>query len=285
MASQMLYISSMDRQDSPESPFVILRQVSKIKTYWWNEQPNFGDALNPLLLRELTNEEIIWSPLKSADLVAAGSLLQWVAAIENDLVRPLHVWGSGYMFDEEPPVTSDLVLHHAVRGLKSKTFGSLPDKIALGDPGLLASILIKKPIVKKYSVGIVPHLWHLADPVLGKLKDNCTSVKIIDVRDDPLHVIEAISACEFIFASSLHGLVVADAFDIPNQWIQFNKPLFGGDWKFQDYYSSFNINIQPIRLDVDSSLDTIVDDIRRSYARPNIASIKQRLLVSLPSFA
>lgn len=273
----------MIKKDSSKSPFAILRQVSKIKAYWWNEQPNFGDALNPLLLRELTHKEVVWSPLNGADIVAAGSLLQWVASIENDLAKPLHVWGSGYMFDNEPPVTSDLVVHHAVRGLKSKTFGSLPNDIALGDPGLLANMLIKKSVVKKYAIGIVPHLWHMHEHGLLKLKKTYSNLEIIDVRDDPLSVIEKIAACEFIFASSLHGLVVADSFNIPNQWVQFDKLLFGGDWKFQDYYSIFDIDIRPIKLKGSSNLGTVSSDVAASYLRPNMPIIREKLLAVIPS--
>lgn len=70
----------------------------KIKMYWWNEKPNFGDAFNPYLVEKLSGQKVTWSPLESADIVGAGSLLQWITKVQDDLTHPLHVWGSGYMF-------------------------------------------------------------------------------------------------------------------------------------------------------------------------------------------
>jgi pyruvyltransferase len=35
----------------------------------------------------------------------------------------------------------------------------------------------------------------------------------------------------------LHGLILADAYGVPNVWAKFSDRLVGGDWKFRDYYS------------------------------------------------
>ena len=36
-----------------------------VSTYWWNESPNFGDAMNPLLLREIFGLNAVWAPAVS----------------------------------------------------------------------------------------------------------------------------------------------------------------------------------------------------------------------------
>lgn len=46
--------------------------------------------------------------------------------------------------------------------------------------------------------------------------------------------------CEYgiILSSSLHGLIIAEAYHVPNVWIEFGKPLIGGHFKFHDFFLS-----------------------------------------------
>jgi pyruvyltransferase len=44
--------------------------------------------------------------------------------------------------------------------------------------------------------------------------------------------------CEKIISSSLHGLIISDAYGIPNARVNVSNKLFGGDFKFIDYYKS-----------------------------------------------
>ena len=53
-----------------------------------------------------------------------------------------------------------------------------------------------------------------------------------------------ISECECIISSSLHGLIIADSFLIPNQMVHLTDKLYGDGFKFDDYYSNFDINPQ-----------------------------------------
>jgi hypothetical protein len=38
--------------------------------------------------------------------------------------------------------------------------------------------------------------------------------------------------------TSLHGIITADALGIPNHWLRVSENVFGGDWKFLDYFSA-----------------------------------------------
>ena len=51
-------------------------------------------------------------------------------------------------------------------------------------------------------------------------------------------MIADLTSCELIFSSSLHGLIVADSFGIPNIHMELSDKLVGGNFKFEDYYSS-----------------------------------------------
>lgn len=264
--------------------FDIVNTMSNVKMFWWNEQQNFGDALNPIIIDKLFKMPVIWAELKDANLVGAGSCLQWVAKDSLEHPHEIHVWGTGYMFDQEPPVSNPLVVHHAVRGKKSQSYGKL-ENVALGDPGLLSSLLIDIPNTKSFRVGIVPHLWNIDDPELIKAKLRYPDVKIIDVRLPALEVVEQIASCEFIYSSSLHGLIVADSFGIPNQWVGFKKKLFGGTWKFEDYYSVFNINL-PSMADFESQIlehKYVNKLINEFQLRDDIKELQQHLINSFPS--
>ena len=64
------------------------------------------------------------------------------------------------------------------------------------------------------------------------------TIKAINPRDEPLKVVAEIGACRRIVTSSLHGMVVADAFGIPRR-VEISNVLRteteGGDFKFRDY--------------------------------------------------
>ena len=68
-------------------------------------------------------------------------------------------------------------------------------------------------------------------------------------------VIDQICSCEIIASSSLHGLIVPDAYNIPNCWITLSGKISGGLFKFYDYFSSVNRkDSEPIKIDKISDL-------------------------------
>lgn len=125
--------------------------------------------------------------------------------------------------------------------------GGGASKIALGDPALLAPLLFKENFGKKYSLGIVPHWSMYSDQVFRDLSKKYPNSIIINVLDDPLIVLRQIAQCECVVSTSLHGLIVADAFGVPNQWI-YTRSLGHSDFKFLDYYSAFDISKEAIDL-------------------------------------
>ena len=108
-----------------------------------------------------------------------------------------------------------------------------------GDPALLVPYVYNPNIEKKYKLGIIPHYIDYYDE---RLKSLGSDVLIINLRNYGTieHVIDQIKSCEAIASSSLHGLILADAYNIPNVWIKLSDKISGGMFKYQDYFMGVN---------------------------------------------
>ena len=49
---------------------------------------------------------------------------------------------------------------------------------------------------------------------------------------------DEVLSCEKIFSTALHGLIVADAYGIPNQWVEVDGRIGGDKMKFRDFLCS-----------------------------------------------
>ena len=204
-----------------------------VKAYWWTEQDNFGDRLAPLLLKHFANLDSEWSPVSHALITSIGSVLEHIPPLWDG-----YILGSGKLFE-----FSRLHLHTktakiiSIRGPLSAQ--GVPGTFALGDPGLIANELVG-PQEKLWDLGIIPH-WQdveLAPRFLALIKPPFTT-KVINAGDDPLTVVKQIGACRRVVTSSLHGMVVADAFGLPRR-VEICSAMEkdGGVFKFRDYSAS-----------------------------------------------
>jgi len=236
--------------------------------------------------------------LENCKLAMIGSILDQYFIQDNILNNePVHVWGSGFIKDLELNNSRKKekfirpVVIHALRGELSrerceKILSTKLDNIVLGDPGLLAPLLIgKKNINKKYDVGIIPHYIDKNNEHLSNIKLKNHTSTIIDVTEDTIGVIKKIAECRAVVSSSLHGLIVADSFNIPNKWIEFSDKVYGNGYKFRDYYSAFNLyNPKPINLRSETIKDEDVQRIIDNYKikKSQVDVISKKLINSFP---
>ena len=224
---------------------------------------NFGDALSPILVSEITGRKVIYSSIFRCDLIAIGSILdtyfRWrmVRSLIGQFNDTL-VWGSGFIKEGPDRVPKGLAIA-AVRGPKTRRRLGLSPDTPLGDPGLLVSRIIQKSAVPRYSWGIIPHLADAQDARIDLLLAATKHSTLIRIDQDPTQTLKKISECEQIVSSSLHGLIVADALNIPNWWIKLGDRLIGGSWKFDDYFGSVRrTNAEPAMIpqygDMDSAM-------------------------------
>lgn len=209
--------------------------------YWWRNdrlcpRGNFGDLLTPLLLQHFAGQNVRWAPIDEASIVGVGSILEHIPPMWNGIIAgagKLAPWSELRLYSNRANIL-------ALRGPLSAL--GIAGDYAIGDPGLLANELVTIQ-EKKYDLGIVPHWSDKA--LVNDPRWTPFHPKIIRPDQDPLVAIRAIGECRKIVASSLHGLIIADAFGIPRRF-EYTPTLDkdGGKFKFEDYHASVNMKVE-----------------------------------------
>ena len=193
-----------------------------LRLYFWNGETNFGDRLSAEVVSFVSGRSVEWAGPRKCDLFAVGSLSHVMrrshkkARAEGE--KPW-VWGTGMLMI---PAQTEFVANMrfaAVRGPLSQMHLGLPD-LPHGDPGVLAADALGHRPERHDKVGIVLHYTRkLPEDVMAAIEAS-GRFEMIDVTDpDHMGVVARIGACAHVISSSLHGLVVADAFGVPNTWL------------------------------------------------------------------
>lgn len=168
-------------------------------------------------------------------LICVGSL------IESSSSRCI-VWGTGWAQNNIFPTGGHFLI---TRGYESK---KLLEKIGFkvhsnmaGDPALLMPLLYSPNCEKsKGKIAIIPHVSEF-DNIVSSFS-NESEFTIINFRTiDIEETINILLTCDFVYSSSLHGIILSHAYGI--SCVRFKcKEIGGGDFKFRDYFSSVGID-------------------------------------------
>jgi hypothetical protein len=211
--------------------------MAPLKLHWWKADPNFGDAINPLIVAHVSGRVVEHCGARKADLFAIGSMVQVVKRTQKEprLKGPkLCVWGTGLL---NPVFGHDFLDNVEVALLRGPITAALLklEHTRFGDAGLLINQALPFDGARTDRIGIVPHYTLMEDPALLEFVASDPAYLLIDPRDDAAQVCLQIASCANVFASSLHGLIMADSYGVPNTWI---TPK-GQSWlKYLDYAAS-----------------------------------------------
>jgi hypothetical protein len=213
-------------------------ESARVKLFWADAPypGNAGDSFNPWLIEELTGAPALRAEPGGDVLLAAGSIAH--------RGRPgARVWGSGFIARESAVPAG--MTWHAARGPISRdmVLASGQECAAVfGDPALLAPLVYKPKRIGGGGTGLVLHYSHL------KLARPGDAALISPVRcgaDGAKAFIDEICRCDYIFSTSLHGLIFANAYGIPARWCHFHaKKLSGDGMKFADYFQGVGAPVQ-----------------------------------------
>lgn len=249
---------------------------SSIKAYWYENNHNFGDILNPLFIQKLSDKKAIWiNPdlYHYKNYLIIGSILD--RANSNSVI-----WGAGFI-SKEAKCSEKPSKVCAVRGpltRKKLLESGIECPEVYGDPALLLPTFYKPKSTKKYKLGIIAHYIDRHHSWLEQIND--PEILILDIQSaNPYDFVDQVYSCEKIASSSLHGLIVADAYAIPSLWLEFSDNVVGKGFKFLDYFASVK------RQDTDPYIineDTSIDELMNSFSTYRIDIDLSKLLTACP---
>lgn len=219
-------------------------RVSNKRVYleWWSRKQNVGDSLAPIIYQWMLERKGIdptRKTKKATHLMAVGSILGMGCF---DAV----VWGSGIHCESTARnvVTQSVYRKYDIRSVRGPitrmlltTAGySCPERY--GDPAVLMPMIYEVGVQqKRYQISVILHLSRIENKMERGLH-------YIDVRtEDYRCFITQILQSERVISSSLHGIILAEAYGVPAVFL--NDEMDNEIWKFFDwYYSTGRTNVR-----------------------------------------
>ena len=246
---------------------------------------NFGDLIGAKLLEVLSNIQVKHIDDKPS-LISSKHIPHYLSAgsIIATARKSSIVWGSGIINMEFG--IDKKASYLAVRGPRTRQRilalgGSCPE--TYGDPALLLPLIFSPPKKKIQKLTIIPHYVDYEAIKNSLITDN--NIDVIDMMTDNFErTLCEISSSNFIISSSLHGLILATAYNIPCLWVEFSNKIFGDDTKYYDFFES--LDIQNITKLIISNPQNIISLPTKEQAilaeRKYIANLQKGLLQSYP---
>ena len=210
-------------------------------SYWMPDGPgkpvNFGDELSCTIVELMLARRgatLLDSVPHRRQLLAVGSVLHMAR-------EGATVWGTGLHGSmPERAHRYDRLDIRAVRGPVTQRFlreRGIDAPSVFGDPALLLPVLTGdrfKPS-GEYAVGLVPNLHDMEFLRTSRMRERHPDIRVIDPLRSWDVVVGEITRCRLIIASSLHGLMTAEAFGIPARYVRLTE--HEAKLKYYDYYN------------------------------------------------
>ena len=242
---------------------------SVLPVFFYSLYPNWGDHVGPFILEAFCGRPVVKSYFGlRKHLLSIGSILEQANSKSV-------VWGSGLKEATDSPISQPHMIA-SVRGPLTRSrlkYLGLDCPERYGDPALLLpSLYPKKKCEGPNKIGVVLHKSH-------KKYEQSFQAEVFQIIDlatsDVRGFVDALCSCEMVVSSSLHGLIAADAYGIPNVWVDF-EGMELSSFKFLDYYGSLGqSNPRPLVLSVDSA------GAAELFARAKINEISNEILESI----
>lgn len=223
-------LSRLVRQSKHDGS-VAMAPYPSVNVFEWRPKSgaiNFGDHLSTVVVSKLLSDRgrSLWEETaQDRRLFAVGSVLHFTS--EGDTI-----WGSGVngKIPNNAPYPKFLDIR-AVRGPLTAQFlhdrgHDVPE--VFGDPALLLPHLFPNRfhVEKKVPALFIPNLHDLMS------LDDCT-IPIASPLRGWNWVADRIAEAEFVLASSLHGIIIAEALGIPARYVRLSE--LEGMFKYDDY--------------------------------------------------
>ncbi len=211
-------------------------QKNVVNLHYWNfskgKKQNLGDYLSKIIveymlkLKDIDPNKVL---KKTKHLYAIGSIL-------HSGMADATIWGSGFYKEQEHTYLRQMFNKYfrkldvrAVRGPKTRSelmmYGEVPE--IYGDPAIILPLIYQPShsnhVIRPYSV-----IKHFSD---GTKCDNLINILTTDYES----FVDEIIQSRKIISSSLHGIIIAEAYGIP-AILYMPKCMEDQFFKFEDYY-------------------------------------------------
>lgn len=243
----------------------------QVNIHWWElpgDNQNIGDALSPFVVKYMMERNGIQSYHsangKTNHLYAIGSIID--GAYQNATI-----WGSGILNGSRSHWWRKLrkLDVRCVRGPETRKVlldngYKCPERY--GDPAILLP-LVYNPMLndshtKTHDYKVVQHHVYNS-PVPNPLSP---------MTSDYRAFIDELAKSKRIISSSLHGIILAEAYGIPAVLLKHDLNMF----KYEDYYHSTERYDFPIANSIDEALDI------EPAPLPDLVPLQNALLESFP---
>jgi len=208
---------------------------NRVNLNYWNESDNLGDTLSPVIVNYMLQDKGIGEDQRISEcrhLYAVGSVL--TAGIQDATV-----WGSGILNTKLCYRLENRKLDvRAVRGPVTRAmlmdYGYEVPQV-YGDPAILLPEIYTPANVKKtHRFGLIAHKDYDLSKAMqsGSVSDQ---IKMLNIRTaDYRKFVDELNSVETVISSSLHGLILAEAYGIPAVLLKPQIDIV----KYSDYYYS-----------------------------------------------
>lgn len=236
---------------------------------------NWGDDLNKYFFEYVTNKKIINYPFSKTLLLRKIKAFSLIGSIVTfyDLNGKV-VYGSGIM-NPNRTIRNKPSKIISVRGPETRRVlveKGIKCPEHYGDPALLLPLFYTPKKKKINKGGLILNMGtgnEEIEPVLNIINDmNLVRIDMTDYQNWT-DIIDKICSCDYILSESLHGLIVAETYGIPNVWVELkNHPDY---WKFKyiDYYKSIDKTENILHITNQSQIIEIQDRIN-NWKKGNI---------------
>ena len=139
-----------------------------------------------------------------------------------------------------------------------------------GDPGCLMPLFYKPSVEKTLDYLVIPHYL-----IERKVKNTIPAENITSMMtDDYQAVIDKICSAKKVISSSLHGIILAEAYGVPAIHFQHRPKRF--DFKYEDWYQSTGRNFGPAATTLEEAI------AMDPGVAPDLTRMQQQLLDAFP---
>ncbi len=201
--------------------------------------PNFGDALNPLIFNTLLPN--FFTEDNSIEFSGIGSIIGLEMHPE---AKKRIIFSSGFAYGKIPKIdpSFDIV---CVRGPLTAKALDIDEKLGIIDGAALLRELSFPQQEKKYKYSFMPH-WESELKYTWKNLCKQADINYLSPTDDPSQTINAILQSEVVIAEAMHAAIVADTLRVP--WIPVKAYQGINDFKWNDWTQTVNVkyNFAPL---------------------------------------